>query len=916
MATTRIKRVSAGSPAKGGNQATDPTLDPSYQSQTQAAITSGQEQAPTVSTQSGSFVDWQGVRDQLGSPFDISRTPPLRKLMQMRRDPMIAFALHYIKVSHVRARWSMDARDKDGPNAQVAAFMDAAWRQIHARYVLQRMLSLDFGFSAMVKRFQNVNPGGTWIDQSETDPLKQEKPVWDEGNVLPWTWKTFVALDPARVQPDFDENTGEFAGITYTPPSSASGGGIPSRTRRQSSARGNTGGGGNTMDIDVFHSLWATNDRESVFGSLYGYPRIAHAYYYWWSWVYRWAMSDRAYERQAIPPILARHPEGMFTDPEDPSATRPYNEIALEAAEALRSNAIAAVPSTLASSAFDDKSTSQYAWSFEYMDTKLDNLAHFESTFNAIDVMKLRAVWVPEQAFIEGEGGTSSRNVATAMAAIFEASQGLLWDEMADEINRFILPQLLIVNFPEFVNNGGTCKILAHGFDQQDIELQKQVIQLIGQSAPEKLSMIDFRTMFEQAGMPVLSHTEFAQLQQQQATAAAAQGPPAVNGGTSGVSTTLVPAQVNQGQQNGGSAPGGPTQTSSTVTGFGDDDYRMVYVQPKEVVFLSADAEFLAGLPNTKHYTDKQIRTYAAALRKSWSGHLRAIYPDFADFLAQQKLELADQPQDPNAVPEPSTSTTTKVITVAAATKVANDLLKAWKPDGERLRQMMEASANLIGKSVKRAISLEAVNAPVDDSKVDEDKLTSWVADKANALMQSTTGTITDELRDFVIGGLREGKDAQQISADIKGHFDDFPGWKSVGVARDQIRDAVNAGTLFVGEANEIKYVQAHDGTEHDAKCRARNGKLFPIKRAWNEMSWENTHPNDTLSFTLVPNAQFSVSNVAAMPENVPDGAGFYFDESTTTAFVLASVPDEQAEAALSELATVLIERGKEAVVS
>ena len=42
--------------------------------------------------------------------------------------------------------------------------------------------------------------------------------------------------------------------------------------------------------------------------------------------------------------------------------------------------------------------------------------------------MKLRSVWVPEQAFIEGEGGTSSRNVAAQMAEIFIESQALLME--------------------------------------------------------------------------------------------------------------------------------------------------------------------------------------------------------------------------------------------------------------------------------------------------------------------------------------------------------------------------------------------------------------------------------------------------------------------------------------------------------
>src|SRR6478736_3596191 len=160
--------------------------------------TTSVEQAPTTAQQTPTQAQWQAQRDVLGPPFDSERVT-LAQMRQMRKDAMIAFGLHYIKVPLVRADWHIEARDKNGPNAQVAAFIDAALRPIYPRYVFQRTLALDFGFQAMVKRFVVKNPGGVYKDPTEQDPAKQIKPIWDEGSVEPVIWKVPTALRPELV---------------------------------------------------------------------------------------------------------------------------------------------------------------------------------------------------------------------------------------------------------------------------------------------------------------------------------------------------------------------------------------------------------------------------------------------------------------------------------------------------------------------------------------------------------------------------------------------------------------------------------------------------------------------------------------------------------------------------------------------
>src|SRR3982751_1950235 len=105
-------------------------VDPKEQAKQTKSILSS-EQAPTTVEQTPDFNTWRRIRDELGQPFDPERVT-LRQMRQLRKDPMIAFGLHYIKVPLVTSEWHIEARDKNGPNAQVAAFVDAVLRKIYA----------------------------------------------------------------------------------------------------------------------------------------------------------------------------------------------------------------------------------------------------------------------------------------------------------------------------------------------------------------------------------------------------------------------------------------------------------------------------------------------------------------------------------------------------------------------------------------------------------------------------------------------------------------------------------------------------------------------------------------------------------------------------------------------------------------
>jgi hypothetical protein len=816
----------------------------------------GVEQAPTTAQQTPTQDQWTAMRDVLGPPFDSERVT-IYQMRQMRKDAMISFGLHYIKVPLVRAEWHIEARDKNGPNAQVAAFVDSALRAIYARYVFQRTLALDFGFQAMSKRFIMKNPGGIFEDPTETNPDNRIKPVWDEGSIDPIIWKTPVTLRPELVTPVFDDKTGEFNGMTYQAPQV----GKPKPGQKQKGL----------MEIDVYHSLWGTNEKDSEMGSIYGFPRTGHARDYWWAYKFLFQLSNRGYERIAIPPVLAFHPEGSTIIDEESGLTQPNWQIALEMADRLRSNAVAAVPSTMADSGLGETSNTQRAWDFKFLETPSEALKIFDERFNYLNVMKLRSVWVPEQAFIEGEGGSSSRNVAAQMAEIFVESQALLMDEIDDEINRFMIPQLLIINFPEFVNNSGVAFKVSHGFRKEDIEFYKQVMQLVGQSQPELIAnQIDITELLRRMNTPLRDARELERERQQLAAAQALGKPPLVTPGPRNVGVVANP-NVNPGFTNGGSVPQG---TAAAVAGFEELSPAHIYIQPNEhIEFLLADAEdFVTGLPSSKHYSDKTLRSLALQMRRLWEAHWRRLYPEFARHVAGvDSLDLADDEKKIR-------------ITKKTAEKAAAKVMKSWQVSSDQLLKLAERSREILRKMVTRGAKVDQQKTRIE-AELDEDRYDSFLNEQVGRLLKFTDQTFKNDMRDFLVREIQDGNGPKEIGDNIVAHFESVPSTRADRIARSETRDAVNAATLLSGEAAGIRYVRATDGEDFDAECKNRNGRLFTVREAWKELRKE--HPNGTLGFDLIPRANFSIEYVEEMPEGTEPGTVAYFDQDSETAFIV-----------------------------
>ena len=395
----------------------------------------------------------------------------------MRRDPIIAFGLMFVKVPLIRASWHIDSTDP-----QRAAFVENCLRAIYGRFILAYCNSFDYGYSPIVKRFQYTQPDWTYID-----PVTgKENDVWPHKGVNALVWKPFMALNPRKSQPKFNSK-GEFAGIDHAPGTDFNTGVF-------------SGNSGRPADIPLDWALWATNEKDSEFGSLYGYPRTGYAYRYWWSYWYKFGLSDRAFEKWGDPPFVVFHPADEGVEDEDGNSID-FGGEALATAEQLRSGANVAMPSSVIRGYAEDRPTNVREWDFKQVESTA-NFAALNESFEYLDVQKLRSIMVPEQALVEGKGGSSSRNVAAEFGDVFHKSQAVVMDEIDDHINRFMIPQLLEANFGP---GGASCRKVTTGFDPQDQETMRAIITGVVNSRGE-LPEADMQSILKTLGVPQLTH--------------------------------------------------------------------------------------------------------------------------------------------------------------------------------------------------------------------------------------------------------------------------------------------------------------------------------------------------------------------------------------------------------------------------
>ena len=829
-----------------GANGTGPVVPGDITPQEAAAIRSsvaGKEQAPSQQQQAV-FANWRQAADQLGSPFEVEHIP-LSRLRAMRRDPMLSFGLNFIKTPHVRAKWTIDAKDKNGPNPQVAAHLDYDLRRIYATFVFQWCNALDLGFQPLAKRFELGIPAGTFIQTDQNTGVETQQPIWSQGGIQPIRWKPFVTLQPEACEPIWD-GQGQFGGIDFDP-------------SQQAYTPPTTSGITTAYKIDLYHSLWVTHEREQNFGSIYGYPRLGYAYRYWWSYWFRWAIADRAFERKADPSVLVYHPDGEFVD-DTTGATTSYADYALTMGERMRSGGVIALPSEVYEDATGKGTIRQWEIDFTQNATNFDP---FDKSFEYLDIGKIRALAVPEQAFFEGRGGTSSRNVAAEMQSSFTESQAVLSAQIVESINRWLIPQWLAVNYPDFLANAGTANFVMQGFADVDVTFTQQVIQLIGQQqsgVDELLKLVDLKQVLEEAGMPLADFAEQQRKAAQIAQAAQAAQPPAVTPAPGGVG--VVPSST------GFSYVAGPNEPI--------------------VLFSTAGTAFIESLPDSQHYSDKAILGFA---RQLWS-----LYSDLYKDEYDSGLKVLESATLSDESETDGVELAARDVVAKATALIANwPMSKRWAPTLQRTKEIFQ---NLFSRASKLELGRSKLSGTLDDAEVQ-----AWINDHIAQFATEVATTTRTELRDFVATQLSDNPqiDLKDLTQAAREHFVNFPDWKSDRLVRTEVRDVYNAATAYSAQAAGASTLQAIDAQHGhtDQECMDRDGQLFTVDEALRERE----HPNGTLAWRIVPATNLSVEYRADLDEDV---LAFY-DAETETIVLAENLSNENKRAYVKAVGEALM---------
>lgn len=574
------------------------------------------------------------------------------------------------------------------------------------------------------------------------------------------------------------------------------------------------------------NSLWVTNESESVFDSLWGYPRIGYAYRFWWSFWFNWGLADRHFEKDADPPAIVYYPSNKpdLIGPDGQTISR--RQVALNIGDRARSNSTIALPSDLQLA--DDGTTKNIReWEIDFAKGG-GNFDAFQQRFDQLQVLILRACMVPEQAFLEGKGGTSSRNVAGELQDAFAASQIVLMQELDYDINRYIIPQLVAANFPEKVALGIKAKKVTKGFDTEDLALAKIIIQGVANKDASQLEL-DLPAMIDAVGLPRLSPADIAK-KNAELQAQAQQTVPDPQAAVAGA---------------GGQA--GVTQEG-------------LYYNPREVITLSsvdedASATFMAELTAVGALRDPVILSDAQRIRNTWQSSL------MFDFSVARNL-LNDYGSNLN---------------------MDEDFFERFfRRIKGRAHDTAAQTRRALGGIMRRASTTEFEKVGLKDFSWDpfySERASAYLSERTKIMTEKITVTTRDQVKTYLAELVKKGTPPAEMPGLLQAHFKMFSGWRADQIVRTEVAMAYNMATLLAAEDAGIKQVQALDaqlGPERsDAYCIARNGRVYTLAEAFEETKKE--HPNGTLQWRIL-RKPVKVKRLP-IPKNAPAGVLASYEE-------------------------------------
>lgn len=821
------------------------------------------------STQS-EVIDLELARWQLGNPFS-TRWIPFQQLREMTTDLMLAFGWYFTITPIVRAEWGIDC-----PDAQLAAAVDAALRPVITNTLLGFSNALWFSHQPLVKRFKLGQLSGSYRDPNGTDP-DADVPVWtSSADAL--LWKPPATLNPSHCLPQWNED-GEMIGFKFssTP--------IPhAELLGMSSAYGYTTIPGQLIGPD--YAMWLTNEADLNFGSVYGSARTKRAYPYWWSYWFRWRLADRAFETHADPAKLVYYPTqfDQFIDPDDPDQADPVVQRARDQAillgEQTRSGATLALPGDFTETP-DGKSTGHRKWEISYL-TSSNNFTALDDTFRALDVLKLRSWFLPENALIEGKGSSSGggRNqmMAVQLGELYQESQQLLVEQYDAYISDHMIPQFIAANFPEKV--GTPCRKSTRTIGVLDEQTRTQLLTLIGQVRGEVLP-VDTRKLLEQMNVPLLNQAQFRKEVQEIATLQAISGPP-----------EMQPEKVG---------------TQGYNAGVVKTEKGTRYMQPPERLSLAESDGFVGSLPDTPHYRDAVVRSAILRLRRVFLDRYEQQYSSLADFLEKQPTLHLAQAQPPakqqGLTKRQAQVSAAAIITAWAATQAPGAVGHAAQVVAEPGSIALQM-ADLVGKIALAGGKGILKGARLDAEEFGVGVLEPWVQDRVKFALDSIDATVRNEAEGWLTSELEQSVDPKAISEAARTHFEDFPATHASRVAQTETRDAFNRGTLTALDLAGVTQVQAHDASngadaKTDAACLARDAKVYSVQDAMNL----DEHPYGTLYFTPLSTERLSLERVDKLPTRLArEGLHVAYDPRSETLYLLNTVDEHRERAYMAML--------------
>lgn len=771
----------------------------------------GANQGPTDEQQAGFPYPLARMRRIMGDPQDPTNVS-FPFLHRMRRDHVVSMGLHFTEMPVVSAPWYFQCSD-----AQVAAYADHLIRPIYGDLVMLILRMLGFGYSPGAQNFDHVQPEWTYYVNGEA------KKVWDNGAIDAIIIKEIVPLRPEDASLTWDAS-GSFNGIRYDERYGTVGGGFVI-------------GGRTTPNVDKLHSIWATHDRISENGSPYGFPRIAHCAPIFWMYRYIWDLLARAFEDSADPGPLVRYPE-EFNRVGDDGLPVNNAQTAIKLGTKRRSGSTVALPSTTYKDLMD-KATSTYLWGIEYPkgDTDFGALMAF---IGYLEASKFRALWLPDQGSIEGEKGSSSRNVASEYGDQRDASQRSLMTQVDDVIVGQVTMPVIRMVFPQFSGDLSK-KTIGLGDDENDIV--RQVFQLMGQQDYRRFG-VDLRRLAESQGLPMLDPAEFQKemdkAEQDAVANANSSQPPAV-----------TPTQGRR--------------SLVTQTGFGE----MVYHQLGDELSLADvaldatdDGDFVSSLPATDAFEEPAIKLEARRIRARSQAFLAWAYRDFAIYVGKRKL---DQSSAEDLADEEFLKLGPK--------QLAAKMVRAWLPRQQKVDDYTKGVSKSLGNVFSGTAARHSRNlgkrASIDDAAA------AWLSDHGAQMVRQIMQTTREQLADALAEGVKQGKTPRQIAADITANFEGFPKSRASAIALTEVPRAYNYATVRAGEAAGVKRAQLIDGN-YDESCRARNGKIVPLADAAKE---DLNHPFCLFCVRLLPGAP---ANLSVRREALEHDLALYDEETST----------------------------------